>query len=191
MKFATTRLQDAYLIEMEPHTDDRGWFARSFCVKEFAARDLETSYPQHSTSYSRRAGTIRGMHFQVDPRYEVKIVRAFSGAIYDVIIDMRPHSSTYLQWEGFELSSENGRQLYVPRGFAHGFQTLVDDTLVSYLCSTFYAPDSSGGYRYDDSAFGIRWPLPVSEISEKDGSWADFTPPERPADAPDSMPARF
>jgi dTDP-4-dehydrorhamnose 3,5-epimerase len=190
MKFNTTSLQDVYLIDMEPHADNRGWFSRSFCMKEFAAHDLETSYPQHNTGYSKTKGTIRGMHFQVDPHYEVKVVRALWGAVYDVIVDMRPHSSTYLQWEGFELSFENGRQLYVPRGFAHGYQTLVDDTMVSYLCSATYVPASNGGYRHDDPAFGIRWPLPVSEISEKDKGWADFVPPERPAGAPDSMPPR-
>jgi dTDP-4-dehydrorhamnose 3,5-epimerase len=131
------------------------------------------------------------MHFQVDPHYEVKVVRAMWGAVYDVIVDMRPHSSTYLQWEGFELSFENGRQLYVPRGFAHGYQTLRDDTMVNYLCSATYVPDANGGYRHDDPAFGIEWPLPVSEISDKDKAWPDFVAPERSGARPTSMPVRL
>lgn len=191
MKFHKTKLQDVYLIEMTPFGDNRGWFGRSFCMKEFAEHNLETSYPQHNTGFSKKKGTIRGMHFQVDPHYEVKVVRAMWGAVYDVIVDMRPHSSTYLQWEGYELSFENGRQLYVPRGFAHGYQTLADDTMVNYLCSATYVPDSNGGYRHDDPAFGIEWPLPLSEISDKDKSWPDFVAPEKSGVKPASMPVRF
>ena len=191
MLFKQTTLQDVYLIEMEPHGDNRGYFGRSFCVKEFAAHNLETSYPQHNTGFSVKAGTVRGMHFQVDPHYEVKVVRALWGAVYDVIVDMRPHSTTYLKWEGFELSFENKRQLYVPRGFAHGYQTLVDNTAVNYLCSAMYVPDSNGGYRHDDPAFGIKWPLPLSEISEKDKAWPDFAAPEKSGVRASSMPVRF
>jgi dTDP-4-dehydrorhamnose 3,5-epimerase len=191
MKFHRTTLQDAYVIELQTHGDNRGWFGRTFCAKEFAENNLETSYPQHNTGYSLNKGTVRGMHFQVDPHYEVKVVRAMQGAVYDVIVDMRPHSSTYLKWEGFELSFENGRQLYVPRGFAHGYQTLVDNTMVGYLCSASYVPDSNGGYRFDDSAFGIKWPLPVGEMSDKDKSWAPFKPFQLAPTQPNSMPARF
>lgn len=191
MKFHKTTLQDVVLIEMTPFGDNRGWFGRSFCMKEFAENNLEVSYPQHNTGYSKKKGTVRGMHFQVDPHYEVKVVRALQGAVHDIIIDMRPHSSTYLKWEGFDLSFENGRQLYVPRGFAHGYQTLMDDTQVSYLCSAMYVPDSNGGYRHDDPAFGLKWPLPVSEISDKDKAWPDFVPPEKSGVKPSSMPVRF
>jgi dTDP-4-dehydrorhamnose 3,5-epimerase len=191
MKISKTKLQDVHLIEMTPFGDNRGWFGRSFCVKEFAEANLETSYPQHNTGFSKKRGTIRGMHFQVDPHYEVKVVRAVWGSVYDVIVDMRPHSSTYLQWEGYELSFENGRQLYVPRGFAHGYQTLEDNTLVNYLCSAMYVPDSNGGYRYDDPAFGIDWPLPVSEVSDKDKAWSDFVAPEKSGVRATSMPVRF
>lgn len=174
MKIQKTTLQDVHLIQMQPHRDDRGYFSRSMCVKEFAAHDLEISYPQHNTAFSHTKGTIRGMHFQVDPYYEVKVVRCVWGAVYDVVVDLRPWSPTYLKSEGFELSFENERQLYVPRGFAHGYQTLQDNTVVNYLCSAFYVPDSNGGYRPNDPAFGIAWPLPVSFISEKDQAWADF-----------------
>ncbi|MEZ5937907.1 MAG: dTDP-4-dehydrorhamnose 3,5-epimerase [Hyphomonadaceae bacterium] len=191
MKFIKTSLQDAYLIEMTPFEDNRGWFGRSFCMKEFAENNLEISYPHHNTGYSAKKGTIRGMHFQVDPHYEVKVVRALWGAVYDVIVDMRPYSPTYLKSEGFELSFENKRQLYVPRGFAHGYQTLKDDTLVSYLCSSMYVPDSNGGYRPDDPAFGIEWPLPLTEISEKDKNWPDFVPPEKSGVAATSLPVRM
>ena len=191
MKFTKTRLQDVYLIEMTPFGDNRGWFGRSFCTQEFAEHNLETSYPQHNTGFSKKKGTIRGMHFQVDPHCEVKVVRAMWGAVHDVIVDMRPHSSTYLQWEGYELSFENGRQLYVPRGFAHGYQTLQDNTMVSYLCSASYVPDANGGYRHDDAAFGIEWPLPLTEISDKDRAWPDFVTPARGGVKPTSMPVRF
>ena len=114
------------------------------------------------------------MHFQVDPHYEVKVVRCVHGAVYDVIIDLRPHSSTYLQWEGFELSEDNLNQLYVPRGFAHGYQTLTDNTIVNYLCSAFYKPEANDGIRHDDLFFGIKWPLDVVEISQKDRDWPNF-----------------
>jgi dTDP-4-dehydrorhamnose 3,5-epimerase len=175
MKIRPTKLQDVHLIEIEPHRDDRGYFARTTCIKEFADHHLETSYPQHNTAFSPKTGTVRGMHFQIDPHYEVKVVRCVHGAIYDVIIDIRPHSSTYLQWEGFELSSENLRQLYVPRGFAHGYQTLTDNTIVNYLCSALYKPEANGGLRHDDPKFGIKWPLENKIISEKDRAWPDFS----------------
>lgn len=189
MIFNKTSLQDVYLIDMEPQPDHRGYFVRSFCVREFAALNLETSYPQHNTGVSPKAGTLRGMHFQVDPHYEVKVVRVLYGAIYDVIIDMRPHSKTYLKWEGFALSAENKRQLYVPRGFAHGYQTQVDDTYVHYLCSTFYAPEAYHGYRYNDPAFGIEWPMPVASISKRDESYPDFQMPDLSLPRPTSMPS--
>ena len=157
------------------HVDERGLFARTFCVEEFGARGMETNYPQHSISFSARKGTLRGMHYQRHPRSEAKLVRCIRGAILDVIIDIRPGSPTYRRWQAFELSSQNGHQLYIPKGFAHGFQTLSDDVEVNYLLSTLYEPKLARGIRYDDPAFGISWPLAVTEISEKDLHWPDFS----------------
>lgn len=178
MKFHETPLEDAYLIEMEPLEDHRGHFVRSFCVREFAALNLETSFPQQSSCMSSRAGTVRGMHLQVEPHSEVKVVRVLNGLIFDVIIDLRPQSKTFLKWAAFELSPEKNRQLYVPRGFAHGYQSLTDNTVVHYLCSTFHAPDASRGYRYDDATFAIEWPLPVTCISARDETYPDFDAPK-------------
>jgi dTDP-4-dehydrorhamnose 3,5-epimerase len=175
MRFETTNLQDAWLIGHDPVRDSRGYFARTFSVDEFAGRGLETSYPQHSISYNARSGTLRGMHFQRDPHSEVKLVRCAKGAIWDVIIDIRPESPTFGKWQGFHLTDENSRQLYIPKGFAHGFQTLSDDVVVNYLISQPYAPQSAAGLRHDDATFNITWPLPVSVISEKDTQWPDFT----------------
>jgi dTDP-4-dehydrorhamnose 3,5-epimerase len=175
MHFDQAQLQGAWLIEPVPARDHRGFFARTFCVREYAEHGLTTQFVQHSTSQSRTRGTLRGMHFQRAPHGEVKVVRCLKGAIWDVIIDLRPQSPTYRRWQGFELSADNHRQLYVPEGFAHGFQTLADDTEVGYLISAFYAPQAAGGVRYDDPAFAIEWPLAVSEISEKDRTWPDFS----------------
>lgn len=174
MKFIETRLKDVRLIEMAPFADSRGWFARAFCEDEFAAHGLETRYPQANAAFNYVKGTLRGMHWQVAPHAEVKVVRCASGAIHDVIVDLRSDSPTYLKWEGYELSFENMRQLYVPKGFAHGYQTLTDSAFVTYLHSVVHAPDAARGCRHDDPAFAIKWPLPVSEISEKDKAWADF-----------------
>ena len=143
MKFYPTTLSDAWLIELEPARDARGFFARTFCVDELTSRAPETNYPQHSVSFSTKKGTLRGMHYQSDPHSEVKLVRCVKGAIWDVIIDIRPTSQTFCGWKGFELSGENGRQLYIPKGFAHGFQTLSDDVEVSYLISERYAPQAA------------------------------------------------
>jgi dTDP-4-dehydrorhamnose 3,5-epimerase len=174
MQFFPTELHDAWLIRLDPVRDDRGFFARSFCADEFAARALETCFPQHSISLSKRTGTLRGMHFQQPPHEEVKLVRCSRGVIWDVILDIRPTSPTYRRWQGFELSSANGHQLYIPKGFAHGFQSLTDDVEVSYLISEPYRAEAATGIRHDDRSFGIRWPLPVSTISEKDLLWPDF-----------------
>ena len=176
MQFEPTGLDGACLVRLDPARDSRGFFARTFCIKEFAARGLETGFPQHSISCSNSKGTLRGMHFQRAPHDEVKLVRCLSGAIWDVIIDLRPGSPTFRQWRGFELSAENQDQLYIPKGFAHGFQTLSDNAQVNYLISAFYAPEAATGVRYDDPAFGIAWPLPVSAISDKDMGWPDFHP---------------
>ena len=175
MEFRSTKLRDAYLIQLEPARDNRGFFARTFCVEEFAAHGLETNYPQHSISFSTRKGTLRGMHYQRDPHSEAKLVRCTQGAILDVIIDIRPDSPTYRRWQEFELSSANGHQLHIPKGFAHGFQTLTNDVEVNYLISAPYEPEAAHGIRYDDPAFGISWPLSVTEISERDLHWPDFS----------------
>lgn len=177
MRFDRTSLQGVWLIEPVPARDNRGFFARTFCEQEFAEHGLEAQFVQHSTSQSRVRGTLRGMHFQCAPHAEVKVVRCLKGAVWDVVIDLRPHSRTYCGWQGFELSAENRRQLYVPAQFAHGFQTLHDDTEVGYLISAFYTPLAARGVRYDDPTFAIDWPLPVAEISEKDRTWAAFQDP--------------
>ena len=173
MRIGETTLADARLIEMERRSDERGWFARSFCEEEFAAAGLVTRFVQSSQSHSRRRGTVRGMHFQRAPHGEVKLVRVVRGAVHDVIIDLRRDSPSYGRWEGFELTAENGRGLYVPEGFAHGFQTLVDETDVLYQMSYPYTPGADGGVRWDDPAFGIAWPLPVTEIAPRDAAWPD------------------
>jgi dTDP-4-dehydrorhamnose 3,5-epimerase len=174
VKFSPTKLADAWLIELEPARDSRGFFARTFCVDEFGLHALETNFPQHSISFSAQAGTLRGMHFQGEPHGEVKLVRCLRGTIWDVIIDIRPTSPTYRQWQGFELSDSNSCQLYIPKGFAHGFQTLSDNVEVSYLISECYAAHAGRGIRYNDPAFAIDWPLPVTQISEKDLQWLNF-----------------
>lgn len=174
MRFVETGLAGAWLIDPEPARDGRGLFMRTFCEREFAMRGLCTRFVQHSVSCSREKGTLRGMHFQRAPHGEVKLVRCAKGEIFDVIIDMRPGSPTRGQWEAFELSSENLRQIYIPEGIAHGFQTLCDGVEVGYLISAFYAPEAACGVRCDDPAFGIRWPLPISAISERDMAWPHF-----------------
>lgn len=174
MLFRQTELTGVRLIELEPARDERGFFARTFCTREFAAQGLETTFPQHSVSHTTRAGSVRGMHFQRTPHEEVKLLRCVKGAIHDVLIDLRPDSPTYRRWEAYELTAENRRQLYVPAGLAHGFQTLAPDTEVAYLISAFYVAEAAAGLRYDDPAFAIAWPLPVTDVSAKDRAWPDF-----------------
>lgn len=174
MRFIPTSLGGAVLIEPEPRADARGHFARTFCAAEFAAAGLETHFPQHNHSFNAAAGTLRGMHFQHPPHAEVKLVRCTQGAVRDVIIDLRPASETCGHWEAFELSAENGLQLYVPKGFAHGYVTRQDRSAVSYLVSSPYAPASEGGVRWDDPAFGIDWQVDVRQISDKDASWSNY-----------------
>ena len=171
MRFAPTPLAGAYLIHLEPRLDQRGTFARAFCAQEFAAHGLETNFVQANISTNARAGTVRGMHFQREPYAEVKLVRCTRGAIYDVIVDMREGSKTYLRWFGAELSEENGLTMYVPKGFAHGYQTLIDGATAFYMVSAFYAPEFEGGLRFDDPKLSIRWPRIVSDKSDKDGKW--------------------
>jgi dTDP-4-dehydrorhamnose 3,5-epimerase len=168
VKFIATLFLGAYLIELDRFEDERGWFARAWCQREFAEHGLDSRLVQCNLSFNRRAGTLRGMHYQSLPYAESKLVRCVSGEIYDVIVDLRSDSESYLQWAGYRLSGENNLALFVPMGFAHGFQTLQDDSLVLYQMSEFYAPEYAQGFRYDDQMIGIRWPLPVSVISAKD-----------------------
>jgi dTDP-4-dehydrorhamnose 3,5-epimerase len=175
MIFTAAQLDGAWLIDLEPREDERGFFARLWCRQELAAQGLDTEIAQESLSFNRRRGTLRGLHFQRPPHEETKIVRCTRGAILDVIVDLRPQSPSYLSWQGFELTAKNRKAIYVPKGFAHGFQTIADNSEILYQISEFYAPDSAGGYRYDDVALGIAWPLPVTAISERDLSWRPFS----------------
>lgn len=171
MIFTETALPGAFLLDLERREDDRGWFARGFCQHELADRGLNPVIAQANVAFNRVAGTLRGMHFQFPPRAETKLVRCTRGAIVDIIVDLRPESPTYLQSVSVELNEENGRALYVPERFAHGYQTLVDETETSYQVGEFYAPETEGGLAYDDPRLGLAWPLPVTAISEKDSQW--------------------
>jgi dTDP-4-dehydrorhamnose 3,5-epimerase len=172
--FRETGLPGCWLIDIEPVEDDRGFFARSFCREEFAQRGLDPACEQCNISFNRSRGTLRGMHFQVWPHEEAKLVRCTAGAIHDVVVDLRPDQPTFGWHRAFELSAANRRMLYIPRGFAHGFQTLEDRTEVFYQMSTPYAPGSAAGLRYDDPALGVEWPLPVTLISERDLAYPPF-----------------
>jgi len=174
MIFRESRLRGVYELEVERIEDERGFFARSFCRDEFTQHGLETRIAQSSISYSSRMGTLRGMHYQVEPRQECKLVRCTSGSIHDVVIDLRPGSPTYREHVGIRLTRENRRMIYVPAGFAHGFITLQDDTEVHYQISEFYSPEHSRGVRWNDPAFGIEWPERVVVISERDRNFPDF-----------------
>jgi dTDP-4-dehydrorhamnose 3,5-epimerase len=174
MLFRETPLFGAWVIEPEQLRDTRGYFARIFCVREFEARGLNAKVAQCSNSYNERAGTLRGMHFQVAPNAEVKLVRCTQGRIHDVILDLRADSATYKQWFAIELSAENGLALYVPEGFAHGFLTLSDKSEVYYQMSEFFEPKSACGVRWNDPAFGIQWPKEPTTLSERDVSYPDF-----------------
>ena len=171
MKFTETPLADAWVVDLEPFRDDRGAFARAFCAREFAEHGIGTGVAQVNLSENPTRGTLRGMHHQVEPATEGKLIRCVRGALYDVIVDMRPESSTHREWFGVELSADNGRALYVPPRFAHGFLTLSDDVLAFYQVSEFYTPGTERGVRYDDPTIGIRWPGSPTLISEKDASW--------------------
>jgi dTDP-4-dehydrorhamnose 3,5-epimerase len=171
MLFTETKLNGAFIIDLELKSDDRGFFARTFCAKEFEAHGLKPAVSQCNLSFNHKAGTLRGMHYQVTPACETKLVRCTRGAVYDVIIDLRPDSPTYRQHIGVELSADNRRALYVPEMFAHGYQTLTDDAEVVYQVTEFYTPGYERGARYNDPAFGIEWPMPVAVISDKDANW--------------------
>ena len=174
MHLQETKLHDVWLIESLPVWDGRGFFNRVFCAREFGERGLETQFVQHNISYTRMKGTLRGLHFQRDPHEEVKVVSCLRGAIWDVVVDIRKGSPSFGRWQAFELTAENWHQLYIPKGFAHGFQSLTDDVEVSYLISAFYERQAAAGFRYNDPAFGISWPLTPVAISEKDQTWPDF-----------------
>jgi dTDP-4-dehydrorhamnose 3,5-epimerase len=176
MKFAQTELPGVFLVEPELLADDRGAFARSFCVDEFAAAGIEFEVVQANISFNRFKGTVRGMHFQADPYAEAKVVRCTRGALYDVVVDLRPDSAMYGKWIGAELNADNRKALFIPEGCAHGFQTLLDNTEVDYLMSSRYQPEAASGVRFDDPAIGIDWPLAVSSVSDRDRDWPDFEP---------------
>lgn len=176
MIFTRTRLDGVVLVDPEPIEDERGSFARTWCARDFAAAGLDATIAQCNVSFNRKKGTVRGMHFQREPRAEPKLVSCTSGAIFDVVIDLRPASPTYRQWLGVELTGHNGRAIAVPRGFAHGFQTLEDDTRVFYQMGEFYSPELADGVRWNDPAFGIRWPLEVTALSPRDRSFPDHRP---------------
>src|SRR5579875_908224 len=171
MRFTETVLKGAYIIDIEPHSDSRGFFARTFCQKELAAHGLKPIIVQANVAFNDRKGTLRGMHFQFPPMAETKLVRCTRGAILDIIVDLRPESPTYLQHVAVELTADNHRALYVPERFAHGYQVLEDKTETSYHVGEFYAPGAEGGLLYNDPALGLSWPLPVTVISSKDAVW--------------------
>lgn len=175
MIFTETELKDAFVIDLDKKPDQRGFFARTFCAKEFESHGLKPTVAQCNLSYNYKKGTLRGMHYQVSPATETKLVRCTQGAIYDVIIDMRPESPTFLSHFGVELSADNRRALYIPEMFAHGYQALTDDAEVVYQVGEFYTPGYERGLRFDDPFFNIQWPVEVTEISEKDLNWPLMT----------------
>ena len=176
MKFHKAPLQDAYVIEMEPRGDERGFFARAFCENEFREAGLVSHYAQVNNSLSVQKGTLRGMHYQLPPAAEVKLVRCVRGGLHDLIVDLRPDSPSFGKWFGADLTAENRLMMYVPRGFAHGFVTLTDDAEAFYLVSAPYAPRQERGLRFDDPWFAAEWPVRPTEVSDKDGSWPAFDP---------------
>lgn len=168
MKFSRTTLEGLWLIDLELREDERGFLARTYCDQEFAAQGLNTRWPQCNLTLTKRRGMIRGLHFQAEPKPEVKLIRCAAGAIYDVLVDVRPASPTFGQWEGFELNAQNRRMVYVPGGFAHGFQCLADNSEVFYQMSEFFHADLARGVRFNDSQIGIRWPITDKFASERD-----------------------
>ena len=176
MKFVPTPLHGAHTIELEKRGDDRGFFARMFCRTEFSDAKLVPDFVQMNNSLSAKKGTLRGLHYQLAPSAEVKVIRCVRGALWDAIIDIRPDSPTFGKWFGAELTAENRRLMYAPRGFAHAILTLADDTEALYLVSDYYAPKEERGIRYNDPKFGVQWPIEPVEISDKDRNWPDFDP---------------
>ena len=176
MQFEPLDVPGAWLLPIDPRHDERGFFARVWCSSTFHAQGLASSLHQCSLSYNRRAGTVRGMHYQAPPGAEAKVVRCIRGAIFDVLLDLRPDSPAYTRWVGRELTADNRLALYIPPGVAHGFQTLCDETDVLYLIDQPYDPALGRGVRWDDPAFGIAWPLPASIVSPRDRAYPDFRP---------------
>jgi len=171
MLFTETKLKGAFILDLERREDNRGFFARAFCQKEFQAHGLKPAIAQANVAFNLKKGTVRGMHFQFPPAAETKLVRCTRGAILDIIVDLRPESPTYLQHVEVELSEDNARSLYVPERFGHGYQALRDKTETSYQVGEFYTPGTEGGLMYNDARLGLKWPLPVSVVSEKDQAW--------------------
>lgn len=171
MRFVAGEVAGAWLIEPSPHADDRGRFMRAWCLREFAEHAIAFTPVQANMAYSVRKGTIRGMHFQVAPALEAKLVRCTRGAIFDVVVDVRPESPTCGAWQGVQLTADDGNMLFVPEGCAHGCQSLEDGSEIHYMASAYFAPEHARGIRHDDPAFGIEWPLPVSAISDQDRNW--------------------
>jgi dTDP-4-dehydrorhamnose 3,5-epimerase len=170
--FTETKLKGAFVVDIERKQDSRGFFARVFCQHEFAAHGLKPLIAQANVAFNQQKGTLRGMHFQFPPAAETKLVRATRGAVLDILVDLRPESPTYLQHVAVELSEENCRAIYVPERFAHGYQVLRDETETSYQMGEFHRPEAGGGLSYDDPRLELKWPLPVTAISEKDRNWA-------------------
>ena len=175
MKFTETKIAGVYVIELEKHEDDRGWFARAWCREEFAAHGLPTDLAQTNLSHNAQRGTVRGMHFQTAPHAEAKLVRCVTGAVHDVALDLRPESATFKQSVATELSAANGRAVFLPEGIAHGFQTLTDDATLFYQMSAPYVSEAASGVRWDDAAFQIQWPIAEAIVCERDAAFPDFT----------------
>lgn len=171
MLFIETKLKGAFIIDIAPRQDERGFFARSWCADEFEKHGLNPRLAQCNISFNKKRGTLRGMHYQAEPFPEAKLVRCTMGAMYDVMIDLRQNSPTFKQWLAVELTAQNRRALYIPEGFAHGFQTLEDDTEVFYQMSEFYHPECARGVRWDDPAFGVEWALPITTASPQDSAY--------------------
>ena len=173
--FMKTKIKDAYVIEHEKRYDERGFFIRTWCKKEFEAQGLVSQFVQFNTSFSKKKGMLRGLHYQVSPHQEAKLIRCVKGAIFDVMIDLRKKSPTYMQWDGLELRADTYKMVYIPEGVAHGFQTLEDETEIFYPVSDLYSPDLERGIRWNDPAFNIKWPeVPNRVLSEKDKNWSDY-----------------
>ena len=174
MKFTETKIAGVFVIELERHEDDRGWFARAWCREDFAAHGLPTDLAQTNLSHNTRRGTVRGMHFQTAPHAEIKFVRCVAGAVHDVALDLRPESPTFKQFVATELSAENGRAVFLPEGIAHGFQTLTDDATLFYQMSVPYTPEAVDGVRWNDFAFNLEWPIADPIVCARDSAFPDF-----------------
>jgi len=176
MLFEKTKIQDAYIIKPERRVDERGFFSRMYCIEELLGQKIDFDIFQVNTSFCKLKGTMRGLHYQKSPFEETKILRCTHGSVFDVIIDLRPNSSTYLQWFGVELNEDNGWMIFIPKGCAHGFLSLKDNTMVSYMVDVGYQPGAEGGIRFDDPYFKVKWPISIATVSEKDQAIPNFKP---------------